>query len=658
MLALASLAGWASNRAAHGCGSCQECQSSPHSGSVAVSTAHDHMHSNQAELRTNRCTQDVPAQSSATGFRFGVVGDTQGLQYVEQLITDMNAHDPALVVFPGDLVGTGSLSSWDAWDQATDHFIGGANSRLMVPGNHDLPVGGDANWQQKFNWLPDSQTVGGVKGIDQMDYYVDLANTRFISITTDSQAHGAGGPPAAQRWLENVLNDPTTQAKDHVFVYSHHPVTFNEYDGTGGTAGPWWQAMGNAGNVTGLFVGHWHQYQPSQPHPHHHTWEVIAGTGNSGFSGHPWQNEVGYSIVEVEGPRARLKFYGDSDGDGSYDDLLDSFTMADVRPGPAGVVAYYGFEDTAENRDGAISELAKRNSGEYFEDASVVANGVIGKALSLDGNGDYANGRGIGDYNMAILGDLTVALQANFDQLGNGPNDNTLISYTANVAGYTDYEEAVNQPYNLRIRADKRLEMFWERNNNIKEVFVSTTAANVTAGEWHEYRVTRDATTGELTFYVDGAQLGDALVFDPLSQLPTGGAQGTLRIGINYNRDHPQKLVGGFDGRLDELAIWNQVTLDTYTGPPIGDLNLDGVLNEEDIPIFIDRWKTASLNDNVIVRWTKGDLDFNGQSDLYDLVMFQRALQDVGLEFPGLPEPSGFSLAVLGMMVMFFRRSP
>ena len=109
-----------------------------------------------------------------------------------------------------------------------------------------------------------------------------------------------------------------------MFVYSHHPITFNNYDGTGGTAGPWWQAMAQSGVVDSVFVGHWHQYQPSQPDPYSDMWETIAGTGNTGFSGHAWQNKIGFTLVEVDGPKVTASFYGDSNGDGNYDNVLDS----------------------------------------------------------------------------------------------------------------------------------------------------------------------------------------------------------------------------------------------------------------------------------------------------------------------------------------------
>ena len=131
-----------------------------------------------------------------------------------------------------------------------------------------------------------------------------------------------------------------------MFVYSHHPITFNNYDGTGGTAGPWWQSMAQSGVVDSVFVGHWHQYQPSQPDPYSDMWETIAGTGNTGFSGHAWQNKIGFTLVEVAGPNELPRVsMATPNGDGNYDDVLDEFVMSDPAPRPTGVVAYYGFHD-------------------------------------------------------------------------------------------------------------------------------------------------------------------------------------------------------------------------------------------------------------------------------------------------------------------------
>jgi hypothetical protein len=613
-------------------------------------------------------------QAGASSFKFAVVGDTQGLVFLEKLTTDMNVHNPAVVVYPGDLVDTGSVPAWNQWKSLSQHFVGGPNMRLPVPGNHDLPVGGDFQWQQTFNWLPNSPIIGGVKGIDKMDYFVDYQNTRFISVTTDSQVQGAGGPPRAQQWLTNLLNDPSTQSKDHVFVYSHHPITFNNYDGTGGTSGPWWQSMAQSGVVDSVFVGHWHQYQPSQPDPYHSMWETIAGTGNTGFSGHSWQNKIGFTLVEVAGDRVVSRFYGDADNDGNYDDVMDEFVMSDAAPPPKGVVAYYGFHDATRNVDAAPAPLGKRNAGLYVGNAKTVAGPIHGPALSLDGVGDYAYGGGIGDYNLSVLRDLTISIRANFDQLSSSAFANTLVSHSSDVAGYTDREEAVNQPYNLRIRPDRKLEFFWERgNNNTKEIFTSTLAAEIDPGEWHEYRVTRDATLGQVAFYVDGEQLGATLSFDALTKLPTGGAQGTLHIGINYNRDAPgppgasSKLVGAFDGLLDELVIWNEATTAAFVPPTnlpcdlFADLTGDCQLNAADW-MQLRSGQFLNMSGMTLAEAAAlGDLNGDLRNDHEDFVLFKSAFE--ATNGPGsfavmlaVPEPASAALAVLVLITSMRRR--
>jgi hypothetical protein len=470
-------------------------------------------------------------------------------------------------------------------------------------------------------------------------------------------------------WLQNLLADPSTQSKDHVFVYSHHPITFNNYDGTGGTAGPWWQAMAQSGVVDSVFVGHWHQYQPSKPDPYSDMWEAIAGTGNTGFSGHVWQNKIGFTLVEVDGPRVTAQFYGDKDSDGDYDDILDQYIMSDTAPAPTGVVAYYGFHDGTKNVDAAPAPLGKGNTGQYVGNALTVAGPIQGPALVLDGNGDYAYGAGIGDYNLAALRDLTLSIRANFDVLSADNDGNTLVSHTADVAGHTDREEAVNQPYNLRIQSDKRLQFFWEHDNNEKEIFTSTAAASVNAGEWHEYRVTRDASTGEVKFYVDGAQLGGTLSFNAGVDLPTGGAQGNLHIGINYNRDNAAKFVGGFDGRLDELVIWNEVTTASFEPPPglgcalTADVNADCSLDVDDWIQFRGGQFADMTGLTPTQTFALGDLNGDYRNNHADFVLFKAAFDTANGTrafaemLARVPEPSTVLLGILGFAVACLARN-
>jgi hypothetical protein len=602
-----------------------------------------------AERGGHAAGADVPiAAGTSSGFRFGVVGDTQGLQFLSQLTADMNHRGLDLAIYPGDLVSTGGSSSWDNWIGATNT----ANfDRYMVPGNHDLPVGGDALWQSKFSWLPDSQTVGGKTGIDKMDYFFDVQNTRFISITTDSQAHGAGGQPAALDWFTEVLNDPSTQSKDHVFVYSHHPITFDQYDGTGGTYGKYWQAMVDSGApVHGIFEGHWHQYQPGRPDPlNQQLWEVIAGTGNAGFSGFEWQNKIGFTVISVDGPEATAQFYGDNDGNGQYDNVLDTFQIASSNPRPTGLVAAYDFLDAGLNLDSAhlSSPVGLRIDGRYRNGAQAVAG-----TLQLDGLNDFADAFGINDYELAILRDLTISVRAKFDSLSAGNDANTLVSYTSNVAGYTNIDEIVNQPYNLRIRDDGRLEFMWEFANRQPKVFVSSAPIGAGADEWHDYAVIRDAETGEVRFFVDGNQLGAVLTFDPLTELPTGGQQGYLRIGANWITGES----GFFHGSLDNLAIWNEVS-SSFELPLTGDLDGDGDLDLDDFERYLSGLAVDLTAFTPQERYARGDLNYDAVNDIRDFVIFKNAYEQMhglgtlAVLLASTPEPSTLVLLGFGPLV-------
>ena len=578
--------------------------------------------------------------------RYAVLGDTQGLSQLDQLVVDMNAYNTEFFVLPGDLVDTGGSSSWDSWTSITNAYNG---ERYMVPGNHDLPVGGDALWQSKFAWLPDSQVVDGEVGIDKMDYYFDKGDTRFISVTTDSEANGAYGQPAALDWLEAVLNDPATQAKEHVFVYSHHPVTYQNESGTGGTNGAWWQVMANSGVVDAFYAGHWHLYQPSQPDPHSTTWEATLGTGGGILEGHVWQRRYGFTLIDVNGPRVEASFISDVDGDGAFDDIVDQFVIADSSPKPSGLVGYYSFNFGNSNLDTATGALAKQNHGNFVDDATTVAGGILGKALSVDGAGDYADGGSVGDYTLAILGDLTISLHAQFDALQPGADQNMLVSYSGRIPGFNGIgqypaQESTNETYGLRIGDDKRLQLTWEHDDASQVLITSTAAVGVEAGEWGHYMAVRDAQAMEVRFYFDGALLGAPVSF---VNLPTGGANGFLHIGNDFQGD------SGFDGLIDELTIYDEVLLpgDIFIGPTPGDLDGNGLVNLVDFTAnFLPNFGTTVGMSGDPSNLMMGDLDVDGDVDLIDFDAFQGAYLAANpgaqpLSFDLVPEPGGLLLA-------------
>ncbi|NQU49633.1 MAG: metallophosphoesterase [Planctomycetes bacterium] len=494
---------------------------------------------------------------SPTKFSFTVVGDTQDDGSTSggvndniwpTMAADMNAHSPAFTLFCGDLVaGSGNLNTtiaeWNDWLTATSSLTA---TRYMVPGNHDMypNAGGFNAWRNTFPWLPTSNSPAGEEGIS---YYFDVGNTRVISVTTDWE--NGGGLPN-QSWLDSVL--ASSASFDHVFVFSHRPIMFSNSEPTGGSQGAFWQSMVQA-DVTGYFSGHWHRYQPDRITAGGTTWEVVIGTG--GGSQHfeptrPYQQIKGYLLVEVDGPISTATFYGDADGDGHYDDAMDSFVMKQPGPEPQGLVAEYTFEDGTA-ADTAVPPLGKNIDGALLKNASV-GPGIEGDfGLQLDGDGDCVEAGAIGDYNLSINGDLTVSAFARYQSLSGGAWDNTLLCY--GTADYYSEDEETNYSYWMSLKSNRTLVAWWEYGDGVNVLAESTLPAPVATGTDHHYCFVRDAQTMTVTFYVDGAQLGNQVAF---THLPTSGARGMLYIGADVAAYHASEAE--WNGTIDSVRIHNR----------------------------------------------------------------------------------------------------
>ena len=320
--------------------------------------------------------------------KFVVVGDTQGTganvaSIVPQLVSDINDRSPDFVLFPGDLVGTGTTTSLADWNTTTGVF---GNNRFMVPGNHDLPgrPATNANWQSEFNWLPNSQSVPDVttanptdmiSGVDKMDYYVDVApNVRLISVTTDRDTLSGepptfpgygiiGGEPPALDWFQSVMALDSTKNKEHVFVMTHHPVSSQMSPHPDGlvesTSTRWWQSIAgtdpNSEGATALSTGHIQAYYPNRPDPHSDTAEIVVGTGGGENEGVVHRQVHGFMEVKIDtSGNVTSTFFGDSNkatGGWSFTEQLDTFTISAAGGLPRGEQANYQFEN------GAFAEL-------------------------------------------------------------------------------------------------------------------------------------------------------------------------------------------------------------------------------------------------------------------------------------------------------------
>jgi uncharacterized protein (TIGR03382 family) len=492
------------------------------------------------------------ASAQAGTFSFAVVGDTQGsgtLNYevMPQIVQDMNALDPALVFFVGDLIG--GYYTIEPHQQAWEEWVAEAwklNAEIYaVPGNHDFFPGEavyDA-WSETFDWLPTDNSPRGQEG---MSYHVDYGDSRFIAVLTDSEW---GQVPPDQDWLDSVLGAPDTQAADHVFVFSHHPVSFSTVEPLGNSSDAFWQSLVGAG-VGAYFCGHWHRYQPSQLGAGGDTWETIIGTGGGSYYA-PWrsyQQLHGFQLVEVDGDSAVATFYGDADGDGHYDDAMDQYVIAWGGEPERGLRAHYGFEG-GSLEDDAPQPLGAAVHGRLTGSAAVVEDEEHGWVLELPGGlATGVEAGSIGDYVLSINGDLSLSLFARADQPGWGEWGQVLLAY--GTADYYSEDEETNYSWWLSVVEGDHLLAYWEYEDG-SNLTLRSTAPVPDPQSWHHYAVVRDAEAMELSFLVDGEPLGQPLSFE---RLPTGGGRGMLYMGRDVEGSDGYEL----RGRLDEICVFDR----------------------------------------------------------------------------------------------------
>ena len=496
----------------------------------------------------------IGAALAQDAFRFAVVGDTQtdgwetsiNSTVFPAIVEGANQQNAEFLLVAGDLVGgSGSLAAtrtqWEDFLAVAEDFDG---TLLAIPGNHDV-YGGEGTFdafREDFGMPTDSP-----EGEEGVSWVFDHGETRFVGVTSDQEDGGYRVSNAALLWLDGVLAE--SSEFEHVYVMTHHPVTFSGDNSLGGTYGDFWQLL-VANGVEALFAGHWHRIQASQPGNGGSTWETILGTGGgwTGFSPiRDYQQMNGFVLVEVDGAWAQATFYGDADGDGEYDEALDSWLLDPGGETDRGLRARYLF-DEGSVADTAPRPLGKGIGGELLGDARIVEGGPFHAYLQLDGDGDAVEAGALGDYVLAIKGDLTLSTWVRVDSTESGAYANTLLCYATNDYSYED--EQSNYSFWLSVQPDGTPVAYWEHGEGENVYLSATESSDVADGDWHHVALVREGT--EARFYVDGRQVGDAVEFDAS---PTGGGRGMLYLGSDT-----RAYLGGesdLHGALDEVCVFD-----------------------------------------------------------------------------------------------------
>ncbi len=210
--------------------------------------------------------KSLPVADQSPSFTFAILGDRtggteDGLLVLEQAVTDINVFKPDMLMTVGDLVQGYCLQ--DRWEFEARRF-NKIMGRLDVPwypaaGNHDVYWRGEG---RPINEHDDDFE----KYFGPLWYAFEHKNCWFIVLYTDEGDPNTGEKTYAKTecrqfsndqlsWLKNTLEQAA--AAKHIFLFMHHPRWLTEsYDDSWK---PVHNMLVNAGNVSAVFAGHFHQ---------------------------------------------------------------------------------------------------------------------------------------------------------------------------------------------------------------------------------------------------------------------------------------------------------------------------------------------------------------------------------------------------------------
>jgi hypothetical protein len=197
-------------------------------------------------------------------------------------------------------------------------------------------------------------------------------------------------------------------------------------------------------------------------------------------------------------------------------------------------------------------------------------------------------------------------------------------------------------------------------------------------GQWHHIEmISAPGALDQARLYIDGV----ARIVRATTSYPA--ATSDLVVGANTAGDR-DNFTGGtaefFSGVVDDLKMFvfgsttgqppinygsfsldpdNDFAAFTLSGVP-GDVNNVGGFTSADVTAFIAGWRFENRVDGVLIgdlaSHAKGDLNFDGITDIKDLAIIQGLLPAAGLPLIdasqlGVPEPSSAGLAVIGILV-------
>lgn len=248
--------------------------------------------------------------------------------------------DIEAIIIPGDLVVTGTYSSWRDSYLAPSAGITPYVPTYPVPGNHEYHGTGISLFLD-YTDLP----LNGTPSNPEEWWYKDISNLRIVGLNSNSPSADLS---TQLLWLETILDEAGADTTiDFVFAELHHPYKSElwlpgELDFTGDIIAILENFSTTYNKPSIHFFGHTHAYSRGQSRDHNHLWVNAATAGGAIDNWGEFPNadydefvlsedEYGFVMVEVEAgadPKFVLKRYSQGD-ENTYENntLSDEITI-------------------------------------------------------------------------------------------------------------------------------------------------------------------------------------------------------------------------------------------------------------------------------------------------------------------------------------------